>query len=284
MLGKEACQRFCDLAKTHGLDIVVGTIIERDPDDNHLYNCAYYIDKDGKVLLEYRKVHLWHPERDYLHKGGVFTRLSFLSHRCVKHGNLYRSARFQHGQESLWNHNGHLCLLGHCLSRGISAHGFGASCAAHYSARYIPNPVPPKSSRAILTRFLSAYWTLEDGGPVALTHDPQCEAKMIDYIVGARAFENEICMVFCNAANGSDEQPKPPFGTLTGCTQIAVPFKGPVAHASGTQEEMVVADVDVEQLTADVERVYLIRKDWHEGKVFGGKTEQEVETITKQKL
>lgn len=194
----------------------------------------------------------------------------------------------QHGFNTVKNRFG--ITMGICVCWDIAFPEAFRHMALEHHAQLIIAPgifltqSPPKSSRAILTRFLSAYWTLEDGGPVALTHDPQCEAKMIDYIVGARAFENEICMVFCNAANGSDEQPKPPFGTLTGCTQIAVPFKGPVAHASGTQEEMVVADVDVEQLTADVERVYLIRKDWHEGKVFGGKTEQEVETITKQKL
>lgn len=69
VLGKDASNRFCEIAAQYGLDIIVGTIIERDPDDNRLYNCAYYIDKDGKILLEYRKVHLWHPERDYLHRG-----------------------------------------------------------------------------------------------------------------------------------------------------------------------------------------------------------------------
>lgn len=64
-----AVNRFCDLAKKYQMDVVPGTLIERDPKDGHVYNTAYYIDRSGKILLSYRKVHLWHPERTYLKNG-----------------------------------------------------------------------------------------------------------------------------------------------------------------------------------------------------------------------
>jgi predicted amidohydrolase len=64
-----AVDRFRQLARKYKIDIVPGTLMERDPTDGHTYNTAYYIDQSGEVLLSYRKVHLWHAERTYLKKG-----------------------------------------------------------------------------------------------------------------------------------------------------------------------------------------------------------------------
>lgn len=62
-------ERFGELARRYGLDIVPGTLVEQDPTDKKYYNVAYYIDKSGEALLAYRKVHLWAPERMYLTEG-----------------------------------------------------------------------------------------------------------------------------------------------------------------------------------------------------------------------
>lgn len=116
-----------------------------------------------------------------------------------------------------------------------------------------------------------------------MRYDPLSEVKFIDYVVPARAMENEICMVFCNGANqpeGQEEtRPASGFGTLSGATQIAVPFRGTIAHCKSNNEEMIVADVDVAQIISDAEDCYKIRQDWREGKVFGSLKENEVETI-----
>ncbi|KAI9475944.1 MAG: Nitrilase/cyanide hydratase and apolipo protein N-acyltransferase [Benjaminiella poitrasii] len=64
-----AVNRFQKLAKKYTIDIVPGTLVERDPKDGLVYNTTYYIDQSGAVLLSYRKVHLWYPERKYLTKG-----------------------------------------------------------------------------------------------------------------------------------------------------------------------------------------------------------------------
>lgn len=109
-----------------------------------------------------------------------------------------------------------------------------------------------------------------------MRHDPESEAKFIDYVCAARAMENEICMVFCNSA--ADDVHRP-FGTMAGGTQVTVPFKGPVAHTKSNKEEMIVTDVDVAQLVADAETCYKVRQDWRAGKVFGGMRSYEVETL-----
>lgn len=60
-------RHFQQLAATYKIDIVSGSIIERDGDG--LHNTAYYIDHTGKILGRYRKVNLWLTERCYLKAG-----------------------------------------------------------------------------------------------------------------------------------------------------------------------------------------------------------------------
>lgn len=123
---------------------------------------------------------------------------------------------------------------------------------------------------------------MEDGGAIGQKHNVFSESAFLDSVVPARAFENEICMVFCNLGDpNSEEQTKSPLGSSAGCTQIAVPFKGVIAHCTGRTEEMIVADVDVEALTRDAETVYKVREDWIKGKIFGGNPDYETETIVK---
>src|SRR5690242_16628958 len=60
-------KHFQQLAAQYGIDIVPGSIIEGD--ENGLYNTAYYIDRQGDILGQYRKVNLWLPERSYITPG-----------------------------------------------------------------------------------------------------------------------------------------------------------------------------------------------------------------------
>ncbi|KAI9244099.1 carbon-nitrogen hydrolase, partial [Phascolomyces articulosus] len=236
-LDKGGCERFCKFALDYGLDIVVGTIIERDPDDGRLYNCCYYINNDGSVLMEYRKVHLWHPERDYLHQG--------------KRG--FNTAKNRFG-----------ITVGLAICWDIAFPEAFRHMALKHHAQLVIAP---------------AYWTLEDAGPIGMKYNPNSETKFVDYVCTTRAIENEICMVFCNGADASEGQVKPPLGTMAGATQITVPFLGCIARCSDRTEEMIIADVNVKQLTDDAEKVYKIRKDWKEGKIFGGNPKYETETI-----
>lgn len=58
---------FIYLAKRYKIDIVTGSFIEREK--GRLWNTSYYIDSEGKVKAQYRKINLWHPERKYITKG-----------------------------------------------------------------------------------------------------------------------------------------------------------------------------------------------------------------------
>jgi predicted amidohydrolase len=62
-------QVFCDLARKYSIDIVPGTIVEGDKTEDAVINSAYYIDNKGNILMDYQKVHLWHPERKWLTRG-----------------------------------------------------------------------------------------------------------------------------------------------------------------------------------------------------------------------
>jgi predicted amidohydrolase len=117
-----------------------------------------------------------------------------------------------------------------------------------------------------------ALWCLEDAGFVGLGYDPDSERKLVNAMCTARAFENEIVMVFVNGSaspryygtvDPANDMVLPSnFGTLAGQTQIAVPFKGAVCRCNHYYEEMIVQNVDVGRLTRDAEKVYQIRSDW----------------------
>ena len=86
----------------------------------------------------------------------------------------------------------------------------------------------------------------------------------MDSLCVARAFENGIILVYCNAAGRlnlgkySD--------TLIGHSQITVPFKGCVKKLDHNKEEMFVQEVDTAILKV-AEESYKIREDL-ENRVF----------------
>jgi predicted amidohydrolase len=61
------CKFFQNLAKKYKIDIVPGSIIEKQK--LGFYNTTYYIDSNGKIKSTYRKINLWHPEKHYLNRG-----------------------------------------------------------------------------------------------------------------------------------------------------------------------------------------------------------------------
>src|SRR5713101_2941623 len=65
-----------------------------------------------------------------------------------------------------------------------------------------------------------SYWCFEDAGE-GVKHDANAEIKLVNALCVTRAFENEVVLVYANAANyeGVEEH-------LIGRSQITVPFKG----------------------------------------------------------
>jgi predicted amidohydrolase len=102
-----------------------------------------------------------------------------------------------------------------------------------------------------------SYWCYEDAG-IGMRHDANAEVKLVNALCVARAFENEVILVYANAAgretfDGVEE-------TLIGRSQITVPFKGAVNLLDHNREEMFLQTVDM-AILHDAERAYEIRSD-----------------------
>ncbi len=102
-----------------------------------------------------------------------------------------------------------------------------------------------------------SYWCFEDAA-VGLKHEPNSEVKLVNAVCTARAFEDEIILVFANAAAYSSVQS----GTdqLIGRSQITAPFKGPLHILPHRDEEMFIQSIDT-SILKDAEYAYMIRKD-----------------------
>ena len=106
-----------------------------------------------------------------------------------------------------------------------------------------------------------SYWCFEDAGE-GVKHDANAEVKLVNALCVTRAFENEVVLVYANAAgsvniDGVEEH-------LIGRSQIAVPFKGALACLDHNQEAMFLQEVDTDIL-GDAEKSYEIRNDLKTG-------------------
>jgi predicted amidohydrolase len=127
----------------------------------------------------------------------------------------------------------------------------------------------PEAFRALLRQgvemvFCPSYWCFEDAG-VGLRHDLNSEIKLVNALCIARAFENEIVVVYANAADDetvTDRRERP-----IGHSQIAVPFKGSICILDHACEEMFLQTVDMD-LLKDAETAYTIRHDLFQASRF----------------
>jgi predicted amidohydrolase len=109
-----------------------------------------------------------------------------------------------------------------------------------------------------------SYWCYEDAG-IGSMHDPDSEVKLVNALCISRAFENEIVLVYTNAAGkltGGENT-----DTLIGQSQVTVPFKGVLKSLSHNREAMFSQEIDT-SILADAEEAYEIRKDLQKG-IFG---------------
>ncbi len=106
-----------------------------------------------------------------------------------------------------------------------------------------------------------SYWCFEDAG-IGLNHDTMSEVKLVNALCVSRAFENEIALVYVNAAGRLAHEGTT--NTLIGQSQVTVPFKGAIALMDHNQEEMLYAGVNTDIL-GDAEEAYEIRSDLRKG-------------------
>jgi predicted amidohydrolase len=106
-----------------------------------------------------------------------------------------------------------------------------------------------------------SYWCYEDAG-IGMQHDPDSDVKFVDALCTARAFEQEIILVYANAAGVLELGEE--HGTLLGHSQITVPFKGALHICEHNREEMFIETIDT-AILADAETAYEIRSDLRKG-------------------
>lgn len=207
-------KHFQQLAKKYSIDIVPGSWIEseRKKWKQSWYNTAYYIDSSGKIKGIYRKINLWHSERNYLTPGNEI---------CVfntKYGKI--------GLIICWD-------------------------------LAFPEIFRKMVMRGVDIVVCPSYWCYTDAG-IGIKYNKNSEIEFVDSTCVARAYENEIILVYCNAAGEfkySNFRSK-----LIGHSQVALPFKGTLNKLDHNNEEMFVQKVDTKFLY-HAETVYRIRDD-----------------------
>lgn len=108
-----------------------------------------------------------------------------------------------------------------------------------------------------------SYWCLEDAGD-GQRLNRFAEVTLVNALCIARAFEQEIVLIYANAAGKTviDDNTC----TLVGQSQITVPFQGPLDIAMHNDEVMFIQEVDTSVL-AIAEQAYEIRNDLRSGQV-----------------
>jgi predicted amidohydrolase len=106
-----------------------------------------------------------------------------------------------------------------------------------------------------------SYWLYEDAG-IGLQYDPNSEITFVDALCVARAFEQEIILVYANAAGKLETEADR--GTLIGHSQVTVPFRGFLQRCKHNREMMFIQTVDT-AILADAEKAYEIRQDLQKG-------------------
>lgn len=124
----------------------------------------------------------------------------------------------------------------------------------------------PEIFRAMLRKGVEivicpSYWCIEDAGE-GMKYDENSEIKLVNSLCVTRAFENEIILVYANAAGHLQYEGNT--GTLIGQSQVTVPFKGAVGLMEHNDEEMRYFVVNTDILH-DAEKVYKIREDLKKG-------------------
>ena len=106
-----------------------------------------------------------------------------------------------------------------------------------------------------------SYWCIEDAGE-GMKYDERSEIKLVNSLCVTRAFENEIILIYANAAGHLQYEGNT--GTLIGQSQVTVPFKGPVGLMEHNDEEMRYFVVNTDILH-DAEKAYKIHEDLKRG-------------------
>lgn len=110
--------------------------------------------------------------------------------------------------------------------------------------------------------YIPSYWCFGDAGD-GINFDESSEVKFVNAACTSRAFENEVILVYSNAAG---ELLFPEFNfkdKLIGQSQIRMPFKGQVKVLPDNKEGIFFEDIDLE-IIKEAEKAYGLRQDLKE--------------------
>jgi predicted amidohydrolase len=102
-----------------------------------------------------------------------------------------------------------------------------------------------------------SYWCFEDAGE-GIKYDANSEVKLVNALCVVRAFENELMLVYANAAGSLNVEGMQE--NLIGRSQVTAPFKGSLTLLDHNREAMFVQEVDT-SILQDAAISYEIRKD-----------------------
>ncbi|KAI8089631.1 Nitrilase/cyanide hydratase and apolipo protein N-acyltransferase [Halteromyces radiatus] len=222
----ELLPRIVALAQEYDIDIVTGTYPEKGK-DGKLYNCCSYVDKEGIVLLTYRKVHLWHPEREKFTPGNSF-------------GTVVNRFGIKVGLCVCWDIAFNDCFTEMALNQDAEL-----IVAPSYWALEDAGDIGQRYRQDSEVQLLNAM----------------CTARSFENGI-VMVFVNGASSPLQYGQRDNSSLVKSDHLTLAGRTQITAPFKGVLARCDHSYEEMLIQDVDIGQMTLDAETVYKIRDDW----------------------
>ncbi len=210
--------KFSNLANEYGMHIILGSIYEKS--DEVIYNTSLIINDKGKIIGKYRKNYLWNGEK-------LFVKPS-------RDKPVFNTKYGKIGVNICWDL------------------GFPE----------IPKTMALKGAKIIFT---PSFWTTEDKygwnleeKDLSKVPKHNTETVFIDYVIPARAIENEVVYVFVNGY-GEFEHLSGYKLELFGHTQIAIPFYGTIAKMD-KGEGMLIEEIDLELLDL-AEKVYQLRED-----------------------
>ncbi len=211
---------FTRYAEEYGMHIVMGSIHERAEDG--FYNTSVLIDDGGNIIGKYRKNFLWASENKFL--------------KYSKERPVFDTKFGKVGINICWD----------------------------LAFPEVANDMAKGGAKIL---FAPSFWCLEDKYGMAKNNSTleklsnmEPEPQFVDILVAARAYENEMLVVYVNPYGNYD------FGNykihLFGHTQMAMPFFGTFAKMHD-DEGMLVVDAHTEWLDI-AEEVYGIRKTYRE--------------------
>jgi predicted amidohydrolase len=206
---KEYVKTFQKFAKKYEIDIVPGSVIEKEK--GKMYNTTYYISSDGKIKGSYRKINPYAFERTYITPGNKITVIN------TKFGKV--------GLIICWD----------IMSPGLF------------------REMIKKGAEIIVC---TSLWGVEDAF-LGLNYDKNTVINLVDSLCPARAFENGVAMIYCNAA-GKFKGKDGPLNSI-GHSQVALPFYGTIKKLDHNKEEMFTQEIDI-QIIKDAEDSFWIRK------------------------